>query len=151
MFWGVGEGKFNSPNACMFMGRSAAPPLGFRSAKLVLWLARDHGWSLLIPLALLHANFVLDTSITLLRRIIRGETWYAAHREHFYQRLVRAGKTHAFVTLWEVGLQVLVLGLMLLYLHVGDVGRLSLIGLVVAIWLAFFWYCESQFRMKTDH
>lgn len=113
-------------------------------------LGGSHGWSLLIPLALFHANFVLDTGITLVRRIIRRERWYAAHREHFYQRLVRSGKSHAFVTLWEMGLQMVVLALMLLYPRAGDVERLGLMGLVVAIWLAFFCYCESQFRMKAD-
>ena len=49
----------------------------------------------------LHANFVLDTGITLMRRIMRGERWYEAHNEHFYQRLIRAGKSHTQVTLTE--------------------------------------------------
>ena len=140
----------NFPKTRMFMGDVGSAPLGFLLATLVLWSARDYGWSLLIPLALLHANFVLDTGITLVRRIIRRERWYAAHREHFYQRLVRSGKSHAFVTLWEMGLQMVVLALMLLYPRAGDVERLGLMGLVVAIWLAFFCYCESQFRMKAD-
>lgn len=43
---------------------------------------------------LLHANFVLDTGITLIRRM-RRERWFDSHREHFYQRLVRSGKSGA--------------------------------------------------------
>jgi len=37
----------------------------------------------------------VDASCTLLTRIWRGRRWYAAHREHLYQWLVRCGGTHA--------------------------------------------------------
>ncbi|MCX6924750.1 MAG: glycosyltransferase family 4 protein, partial [Verrucomicrobia bacterium] len=95
----------NFPNARMFMGDVGSAPLGFLLAALVIWMARGFGWWLLVPLALLHANFVLDTGITLVRRVLRGERWYDAHREHFYQRLIRAGKSHPFVTGLEMALQ----------------------------------------------
>lgn len=132
------------------MGDVGSASLGFLLATVALWSATACtacGTWLLVPLALLHANFVLDTSITMLRRIVRGEIWYSAHREHFYQRLVRAGKSHTFVTLVEMGLQVIVLLLMVAYLlYVGAGVRLGLIFSVIAIWLAFFCYCEMQFR-----
>jgi hypothetical protein len=94
---------------------------------------------------MLHANFVLDTGITLLRRIAHGEQWHKAHREHFYQRLVRSGKSHPFVTGWELGLQCLVLGLMLIYLQASVPVRVGLILVVILIWLTFFAFCEISF------
>jgi len=136
----------NFPQARMFMGDVGSAPLGFWLAVLVLWLATNVGAWILIPLALLHANFVLDTGITLLRRILRGECWYEAHREHFYQRLIRSGKSHAFVTGWEMALQGVVLGLMVLYLYVSVPVRVALIFLVILAWLAFFVFCERSFR-----
>jgi UDP-N-acetylmuramyl pentapeptide phosphotransferase/UDP-N-acetylglucosamine-1-phosphate transferase len=136
----------NFPQARMFMGDVGSAPLGFWLAVLALWLAQSAGWWLLVPLALLHANFVLDTGITLLRRIFRGERWYKAHREHFYQRLIRSGKSHPFVTGLEVALQGVVLGLMVLYLYASVPARLGLIALVILMWLAFFAYCERLFR-----
>jgi hypothetical protein len=136
----------NFPNARMFMGDVGSAPLGFLLGVLVVWLANSAGAWLIIPLALLHANFVLDTAITLIRRIGRGDQWYQAHREHFYQRLVRSGKSHAFVTGWELGLQGLVLALMLLYLQAGVPVRVVLIGVVILIWLGFFVICEISFR-----
>ena len=71
---------------------------------------------------------------------------HEAHREHFYQRLNRAGMSHARVTGLEMGLQVL-FGLSL-------VGSFFLpevlfwIGpsFVVVGWLVFFWFCEGKFR-----
>jgi Fuc2NAc and GlcNAc transferase len=39
--------------------------------------------------------FVFDVVLTLVRRLGRGENVLKAHREHLYQRLMRAGLTHA--------------------------------------------------------
>jgi Fuc2NAc and GlcNAc transferase len=139
----------NFPQARMFMGDVGSAPLGFWLAVLVLWLAMDAGAWLLIPLVLLHANFVLDTGITLLRRIFKGERWYEPHREHFYQRLVRAGKSHVFVTGWEMALQAVVLGLMVLYLRSSVPVRAGLVALVILVWLVFFAFCERAFS-KSD-
>ena len=136
----------NFPQARMFMGDVGSAPLGFCLAVLVFWLASDAGAWLLIPLMLFHANFVLDTGITLLRRILRGERWYEPHRQHFYQRLLRSGKSHAFVTGWEMTLQGIVLGLMVLYLYASMPVRVGLIALVILVWLAFFAFCECLFR-----
>jgi UDP-N-acetylmuramyl pentapeptide phosphotransferase/UDP-N-acetylglucosamine-1-phosphate transferase len=150
---------YNFPKARMFMGDVGSAPLGFLLGYLVIWLANSAGAWLFIPLALLHANFVFDTLITLVRRVARGDKWHQAHREHFYQRLVRSGKSHAFVTGWEMGLQGLVLGLMVVYLHAGESLRAALIGVVILLWLGFFAYCEIAFhrhnreqaeRVKTD-
>src|SRR6185295_11154478 len=102
----------NFPRARMFMGDVGSAPLGFLLAALALWIVVEYDWQLAVPLFLLHANFVLDTGITLARRVLRGERWYEAHREHFYQRLVRAGKSHTFVAGLEMGLQAIVLALM---------------------------------------
>ncbi|MFO1496829.1 MAG: glycosyltransferase family 4 protein [Verrucomicrobiota bacterium] len=136
----------NFPRARMFMGDVGSAPLGFLLASLGLLLAMEYGWHLLIPFMLLQANFLLDTGITLVRRVARGEKWAQAHREHFYQRLVRAGYSHYFVTGIEMVLQAGVIVLMWLYIHVGVGIQLGLIGAVVAVWLSFFTYAEVQFR-----
>ena len=97
----------NFPQARMFMGDVGSVPLGFLSITVSLWLARDGGLWLGIPLALLHANFVLDTGITLVRRMCLGEVLHQAHREHFYQRLIKAGYSHTLVTTAEGLLEVI--------------------------------------------
>lgn len=139
----------NFPQARMFMGDVGSAPLGFLLAALVLWVASVRGWWLLVPLGLLHANFVLDTAITLVRRVWRGEQWYAPHREHFYQRLIRSGKSHSFVTCWEMALQVLVLAATLIYLSAGTGGRIVIASSVLVMWGAFFCYAEITLRHAT--
>lgn len=139
---------YNFPAARMFMGDVASATLGFSLAVAGVWIARDAGWPLLIWFGLLHANFVFDTGVTLLRRVARGDRWQEAHREHFYQRLVRAGRSHTAVTLAESVLQVVVLGLVLVGVHFRDHSLLgATIGtVVIAVWAVFFAYCERAFR-----
>jgi hypothetical protein len=50
------------------------------------------------------------------------------------------------VTLSEMGLQVFVPIQMVAYFHSSPGARIGLIIPVMAIWFAFFWYCESRFR-----
>lgn len=136
----------NFPRARMFMGDVSSAPLGLLLAALVMWLAAEHGAWLALPLALLHANFLLDTAITLARRVARGERWFEAHREHFYQRLIRGGKSHAVVTGAEMGLQLVALALLAGYVVAEPVLRPWLAGAVVLLWLAFFGWAERVFR-----
>jgi hypothetical protein len=43
---------------------------------------------------LVFSPFIVDASVTLLRRALRREKIWRAHREHYYQRLVRLGWGH---------------------------------------------------------
>jgi FlaA1/EpsC-like NDP-sugar epimerase/UDP-N-acetylmuramyl pentapeptide phosphotransferase/UDP-N-acetylglucosamine-1-phosphate transferase len=142
----AGFAPHNFPRARMFMGDVGSAPLGFLLAVLVFWSAHEQGWWLLIPLSLLHANYVLDTGITLARRAWRRERLGAAHREHAYQRLVRAGKSHSFVTLSEVGLQAVALSLMMAYVSADPSVRPLLACLTLAIWVSYLAYAEIVFR-----
>ena len=45
------------------------------------------------------APFVLDPTVTMLRRAIQRENILQAHRSHLYQRLVRRGHSHGQVSL----------------------------------------------------
>lgn len=53
---------------------------------------------------ILAATFLTDASVTLLRRLLRGQRWYDAHRSHAYQRLSRRwhgeGKRGHRLTTW---------------------------------------------------
>lgn len=138
----------NFPRARMFMGDVSSAPLGLLLGALAVWLATAHGPWLLLPLALMHANFLLDTAITLTRRVARGDRWFEAHREHFYQRLIQAGKSHVLVTCSELALQLVVLGLMAAYVLADPGLRPWLAASVVMMWLGFFWWAETVFRHR---
>jgi len=67
--------------------------MGFLVAAIGL-LGWDRGlWSGWFPVVVF-SPFVVDASATLIRRIIRREAVWQAHRSHYYQRQVLMGWTH---------------------------------------------------------
>jgi UDP-N-acetylmuramyl pentapeptide phosphotransferase/UDP-N-acetylglucosamine-1-phosphate transferase len=89
----------------IFMGDGGSVPLGFLAAALGLEGCMRSLWpAWFMPLAF--APFVVDASVTLLRRALRGERFWLAHREHYYQRLVRSGWSHARLAVLEYFLMV---------------------------------------------
>lgn len=99
---------WNWPPAKIFMGDAGSGLLGYSFAVLALATARSGAMPALIWLVLL-APFVLDATLTLLRRMLRGERWYQAHATHLYQRMVQAGCSHKQVTMAVIILNVTLL------------------------------------------
>lgn len=84
---------YNSYPARIFMGDAGSIPLGFLAAAMGLWGWKQACWPAWFPL-LVFSPFVVDASVTLLKRALRGEKIWLAHREHYYQRLVQIGWGH---------------------------------------------------------
>lgn len=84
---------FNFPPARIFLGDIGSVPLGFLAASLGIVGWRDDLWPLWFPV-LVFAPFIGDATVTLAKRLLRGEKVWRAHREHYYQRLVRMGAGH---------------------------------------------------------
>jgi UDP-N-acetylmuramyl pentapeptide phosphotransferase/UDP-N-acetylglucosamine-1-phosphate transferase len=139
----------NFPRASMFMGDIGSVTLGFTFAAISIWSLLVVGGDLFLPLCLIHANFVLDTGTTLVLRILKKEKWWMPHREHFYQKLIRSGKGHTLATLWEMGLQVCVLILLIRYISAENAERGGICLAVFVIWITFFCYCECCFLKFT--
>lgn len=94
---------FNFHPAKVFLGDAGSVPLGFLAAALGLAGWNEGLWPLWFPFAVF-AAFVVDASVTLGKRLLRGEKVWQAHREHYYQRLVRMGWGHRKTALVEYGL-----------------------------------------------
>lgn len=89
---------WNRPPARIFMGDVGSGFLGFVIAGLVVTSIHHTN----IPLMcwfILMGVFVVDSTATLLRRFLRGEKWYDAHRSHAYQHATQKYKSHLHVTL----------------------------------------------------
>ncbi len=99
---------WNWPPARIFMGDVGSGFLGYWLAALAIGLHLSEGlsfWAYVI----LASMFLADSTITLVRRILRGERWAEAHRSHAYQILSRKWTSHKKVTLllWTINLFVL--------------------------------------------
>jgi UDP-N-acetylmuramyl pentapeptide phosphotransferase/UDP-N-acetylglucosamine-1-phosphate transferase len=82
--------------ARVFLGDAGSVPLGFAAGWLLLLLASRGFWAsaLLLPL-----YYLADATLTLLRRLARGEAIWRAHKSHFYQRALAPDGNHAAVAL----------------------------------------------------
>ena len=89
---------WNLGHARVFMGDVGSLVLGFLFAAFLLYGigtgAFDYSVALMVMLL-----YLTDASLTLLMRVIRGERWYNAHRQHLYQRLIAHGWTHSRVAM----------------------------------------------------
>lgn len=98
----VGFLYWNFPPARIFMGDAGSGFLGIALGILSLqaaWASPQLFWAWLILLGV----FVVDATVTLLRRLIRREKLYEAHRSHAYQFASRRLGGHLPVTM-AVGL-----------------------------------------------
>jgi UDP-N-acetylmuramyl pentapeptide phosphotransferase/UDP-N-acetylglucosamine-1-phosphate transferase len=86
----IGFAPFNRPVAKIFLGDVGSLPIGLLLGWCLLQLAGQHhiAAALLLPL-----YYLSDASLTLLRRMIRREPFWIAHRSHFYQRATDNGFT----------------------------------------------------------
>lgn len=102
----VGFLAFNFPPARIFMGDAGSVPLGFLAAAFSLAGWRDGDWPFWFP-ALVFAPFIVDATLTLAKRTLRGERFWLAHKTHYYQRLVQMGWSHRRTALAEYALMIL--------------------------------------------
>lgn len=83
----------NWPPAKMFLGDIGAVPLGFLASGFGFAGVVGGAWPAWFPL-IVFLPFVADATVTLLRRLLRGEPVWEAHNKHNYQRLHRLGAGH---------------------------------------------------------
>jgi UDP-N-acetylmuramyl pentapeptide phosphotransferase/UDP-N-acetylglucosamine-1-phosphate transferase len=133
---------FNFPPARIFMGDTGASTLGFFAAALSLWGNREGIFPLWIAI-LLFSPFIVDASVTLLRRILTGEKFWLAHKSHYYQRLVELGWGHKRTVLLEYLLMIAcsISALLALrssiYVQWSLIGAWSLIYLLLMYWVSW--------------
>jgi len=94
---------FNFPPAKIFLGDAGSVPLGYLAAMFGISGMSLALWPWWFPL-LVFSPFIVDATVTLGRRTLRGERVWEAHREHYYQRLVRSGWTHRRTAVVEYAL-----------------------------------------------
>src|SRR5512138_3204820 len=109
----LGFAPFNRPVAKIFLGDVGSLPIGL----LVGWCLLQLAWHQHVAAALLLPLYYLaDATVTLLRRIVRREPFWTAHRTHFYQRATDNG-----ISASRVVSEMFALNLVLAALAIGSV------------------------------
>ena len=113
----IGFVPFNRPVATIFLGDVGSLPIGLLLGWCLLQLAGQHHFAaaLLLPL-----YYLADATVTLLRRMTRGEPFWVAHRSHFYQRATDNG-----FTMLEVVSHVFALNVVLVALAIASIAMRS--------------------------
>lgn len=136
---------FNFPPSKVFMGDAGSVPLGFLAAALGYVGFAQEVWPFWYP-ALVFAPFIYDASLTLLKRLFRGEPPWIAHREHLYQRLILSGWSHRKLCLVAYALMFAVSGGAFAALKQALVVQVVIITVVVLGLGGIFWVAECYLR-----
>lgn len=120
---------WNFPPAKIFMGDAGSGFLGITLGVLSLQaasVAPEFFWSWVILLGV----FIVDATWTLIRRLLRGEKVYEAHRSHAYQWASRMCGRHLPVTLGVAAINLLWLGPLAVCVGTGYLS--GVVGVVIA-------------------
>jgi len=126
---------WNLPPAKLFMGDTGSGFLGVVLGILVLFSAKSQPiffWAWLI----LFSSFIVDATVTLLRRLISGSHWSKGHRSHAYQHAAQRLGSHAKVTWAVLGINVFWL-FPLAWVAVGHPSIAPFLALIAIIPLVF--------------
>ncbi len=125
---------FNFPPARVFMGDAGAIPLGFFAAVCGLagWQRGD--WPLWFG-GVVFSPFIVDATLTLAKRLVRGDRIWQAHREHYYQRLVQSGWGHRKTFFAECGLMAAVCAIALAGIRLAPATQAGVLLTVAALYI----------------
>lgn len=137
----------NFPPARIFMGDAGSITLGFLAGTFMILGVRDGIFDLWVPI-MIFSPFIVDATVTLLRRALRRKRIWEAHREHYYQRVVLSGWSHRRTVLAEYGIMILCGGLAVTYHHSTDKGRLIILGVWAGIFALFAILVHALERKK---
>jgi UDP-N-acetylmuramyl pentapeptide phosphotransferase/UDP-N-acetylglucosamine-1-phosphate transferase len=125
---------FNFPPARVFMGDAGAIPLGFLAAVCGIAGWQQGDWPLWFGIAVF-SPFIVDATLTLLRRLARGAKVWQAHREHYYQRLVQSGLGHRRTLFAEFALMSVVSAIALAGLQSGQTLQTGAVAVIAALYV----------------
>jgi UDP-N-acetylmuramyl pentapeptide phosphotransferase/UDP-N-acetylglucosamine-1-phosphate transferase len=116
----------------IFLGDVGSVPLGFALGWLLIDLASAGA---LAAALILPAYYLLDATLTLIQRLVRGEKVWRAHKQHAYQRAVQRGLSHAQVVTRVAGVNALLIACALWAVS----GQPGLAGMVAFLVTAGLW------------
>ena len=143
---------FNFHPARVFLGDAGSVTIGFFAGAFGIWGWAVDAWPVWFPF-LVSAPFFLDATVTVLRRMVRGERFWRAHREHYYQRLIRSGWTHRRTALNEYILMAASAGLAVWMLQWPETWQYAGLGAAGAVYVAIAFAIDrkwSRFQHVDD-
>ena len=139
----------NFPPARIFMGDVGSATLGLLAAAFSLWGSQSGAFPLWAAV-LIFSPFIVDATVTLLRRALRRERVWEAHRTHYYQRLIQAGWSHRKVVLWEYTLMLMASASALWGVPQSDHAQWILLSLWAFAYAVLAWAVARKIAARRD-
>lgn len=140
---------WNFPPAKIFMGDAGSGFVGLMLGSLMLISAQvDQAllWAWLIMLGV----FIVDATMTLFIRLLRGDKIYEAHRSHAYQFASRQYGNHKIVTIGVIGINLIWLTPLAYLATIGLLdGFLTLIIAYIPLVFLAFKYKSGELEIST--
>lgn len=133
----------NFPPAKIFMGDGGAIPLGFLAGVAALTGISRGAFDAWVPL-LVFSPFVVDATVTLLKRLAKREAVWKPHRNHYYQKLVLSGWSHRKTVLGEYVIMLAAAWSALLYGRIDASRRL----VMLVSWLVVYALLAALIHVK---
>lgn len=127
--------------AKIFMGDTGSVLIGFSFATLAISSERAGTLPLLVW-AILLGLVIIDAGLSTLRRAVKGEKWFEAHRTFGYHRALERGLNHADVTLRVMGLNLIVIAGALVSFY-RPTFLLPVLG-VVFVFFSWLWWSAQK-------
>ena len=131
--------------AKVFMGDAGSIPLGFLAAAFGVWGWKLGYWPFWFPI-LVFSPFVIDATVTLIKRARRREKLTEAHRDHYYQRLIRMGWGHRNTAIAEYSLMLAAGGSALWGIGLDAQEQGNLLAWWGAVYLGFATWIDRRWR-----
>lgn len=131
----AGFAVWNWHPARVFLGDVGSIPLGFVLGGLLLALAARGAWA---PAVILPSYYLADAGFTLLRRAIKREPVWQAHKQHFYQQAVQRGFSHSTVSAAILGANTVIVGAAFISLENpwAGLGLAAVATVLLLVWMA---------------
>ncbi len=129
--------RVNWSPAKVFLGDVGSTFLGFILGGLLFVSLADNTWQMVYPIFTLTLVFTLDTTYTLIKRVLQGHKPWVPHRDFWFHRAAKLGYSHAQIVgriaLLNFGL--LCVAIFGLALGLGPIT--ILLGIVLLVWPAY--------------
>jgi UDP-N-acetylmuramyl pentapeptide phosphotransferase/UDP-N-acetylglucosamine-1-phosphate transferase len=87
--------RFNKTPAKVFLGDVGSISCGFLVGFIMI--SNFLYSNIIIPFLIINMYYLLDSSITLIIRLVTNQNIFQAHSSHFYQKIIRRGFSHNYV------------------------------------------------------
>ena len=138
---------FNFHPAKIFMGDSGSIPLGFLAGAMALLGCVQAYWPVWFPV-LIFSPFIVDATVTLLKRLRNGERLSQAHKSHYYQRLVQISWGHKKTAVAEYLLMLLCSLTALLFLQASTLLVIILLVGWILIYMVLAVLIDKHWKQK---